>query len=274
MASLSSTSARNFELVANKQGCGRRARPHAARSARCARYPLRPPLPATSRDTVDGARPSRLAITRNDSPRATPREISSRSTSDRCRSARRRGGGRTPPASSNSRRIDDPFLPRRRAIDRVSSPACRRSHTSAISASVNLLDTPHLPTRNHNSRRRCCVHALRRQAICATSLRSSRGPQRPTIAWSNPPSRWYGWRVATESNRRNYGPSLLPGGAIMLRRSCSRSGIGWEPEAASSAAETSSRRLTKGALKRRRVVPSLPQRHRCLRAANGRVRAG
>ena len=62
------------------------------------------------------------------------------------RRCHRRGAGRTPPASSNSLRIDDPFLPSRRAIDRVSSPAFRRAHTSAISASVNLLDTAHLPT--------------------------------------------------------------------------------------------------------------------------------
>jgi len=39
-------------------------------------------LAATSRHTVDGARPSPLAIPRNDLPAARPLEISSRSASD------------------------------------------------------------------------------------------------------------------------------------------------------------------------------------------------
>ena len=39
-------------------------------------------LRATSRDNVDGARPSRPAVTRSDSPAARPREISSRSAVD------------------------------------------------------------------------------------------------------------------------------------------------------------------------------------------------
>ncbi len=64
----------------------------------------------------------------------------------------RRRVGRTPPASSNTLRINDPFLPTRRAIDQVNSPAFGRSYTSAISASVNLLDIEHLPARYHNSR--------------------------------------------------------------------------------------------------------------------------
>ena len=37
---------------------------------------------ATSREIVDGDRSSRRAINRNDSPPASPREISSRSVSD------------------------------------------------------------------------------------------------------------------------------------------------------------------------------------------------
>jgi hypothetical protein len=63
----------------------------------------RPPLLASSRDTVDGARPSRLAIARQESPAATPRLISSRSTMLRHRGARwvgavapRRSGARRP----------------------------------------------------------------------------------------------------------------------------------------------------------------------------------
>ena len=48
------------------------------------------------RETVDGARPNRRAIARNDSPAARPREISSRSTSDNRNGDRTgsRGGGR------------------------------------------------------------------------------------------------------------------------------------------------------------------------------------
>ena len=47
---------------------------------------------ATSREIVDGARPSRAAIDRIDSPPASPREISSRSHSDN-RNGERTGSG-------------------------------------------------------------------------------------------------------------------------------------------------------------------------------------
>ena len=46
--------------------------------ARHARYPARPPLAATSRLTVEDARPRRDAMALNVSPRCTPRLISSR----------------------------------------------------------------------------------------------------------------------------------------------------------------------------------------------------
>jgi len=61
-------------------------------SAVTARYPARPPLAFTSRDTVEGARPSRRPIARNDSSRASPREISSRSSTERRFSDRGFGG--------------------------------------------------------------------------------------------------------------------------------------------------------------------------------------
>ena len=58
----------------------------------------RPPLAATSLETVDGARPRRWAMWRRDSPPAMPREISSRSTSDSRASDHSVGTrGRTPP---------------------------------------------------------------------------------------------------------------------------------------------------------------------------------
>jgi hypothetical protein len=55
-------------------------------------------LPATSREIVDGARPNRPAITRNDAPPTNPREISSRSANDNRnvdRTNSRPGGRRT-----------------------------------------------------------------------------------------------------------------------------------------------------------------------------------
>ncbi len=70
-----------------------------------------------------------------------PREISSRSTSDRCRRDRRRGCGRTPPVDSTRAQIDAPVRPSCRPIDRVGSPACHRSRTSTRSASLNLPTT-------------------------------------------------------------------------------------------------------------------------------------
>ena len=153
--------------VLSSRNLGSRDRPHAARSARCARYRLRSPLPATSRLLVDTARPSRLAMVRSESPAATPREISSRSVNDKSRSERRRRAGRTPPTSSNNRRIDDPPFP----TDEQSTGSAHPppgAPTPQRSASVNLLDAAHLPTRNHNSRRRCCIHALRWHRICAS----------------------------------------------------------------------------------------------------------
>jgi len=86
-------------------------------------------------------RPNRPAIRRNDSPAATPREISSRSVNDKHRDARRRGAGRTPPVSSISVRTDELSRPSQRAIFRIASPPCHRSHTSALSNSVNFRTT-------------------------------------------------------------------------------------------------------------------------------------
>ena len=56
-ASFSSTTARSRGLVTSFAGFGRWARRRDARCATPARYRRRPPLAATSRDTVDGARP-------------------------------------------------------------------------------------------------------------------------------------------------------------------------------------------------------------------------
>ncbi len=66
----------------------------AARSASCARYASEPPCRRTSRDTIEGFRPIRAAISLSSSPSAKPREISSRSS---IVSIRRTAGHPLPP---------------------------------------------------------------------------------------------------------------------------------------------------------------------------------
>ena len=76
-------------------------RPHARVSATAARWCRRPPWRRTSRLTVEGVRPRRRPICRSDSPRASPREISSRSGTRNARRDRvRRGGGISPRAAT------------------------------------------------------------------------------------------------------------------------------------------------------------------------------
>ena len=66
----------SLALRASKHCLGRSADCQARSSARAARYRSRPPCRATSRLTVDGARPSRAAIDRKDSPDArSPRDV-------------------------------------------------------------------------------------------------------------------------------------------------------------------------------------------------------
>ena len=67
--------------LASLQTLGRRACSRARRCARHARYRPRPPFAATSRETVETALPSRLAMTANESPACRPNVISSRSAS-------------------------------------------------------------------------------------------------------------------------------------------------------------------------------------------------
>ena len=103
----------------------------------------RPPFLASSRDTVDGARPSRAAICRHGSPAATPRLISSRSAMLRHRGARRGGCRCTPPVWNTNARTDGPRLPSRRAISRSDSPCRQRAHTSSCSAADSPQDRTH-----------------------------------------------------------------------------------------------------------------------------------
>jgi len=142
--SFSSTRARNSWCSASLDGFGRCALRLDLRCPRTARYRRRPPLEATSRDTVEGDRPNRRAIHRNDSPVANPREISSRSPNDN-RSGHQSpaGTGRFHPAATRWVLIDDGALPKQRPIDRKDSPASYRSHSSVFSNSENR-STTHL----------------------------------------------------------------------------------------------------------------------------------
>jgi hypothetical protein len=116
-------------------------------------------LRATSRDTVDGARPSRRAIMRQESPAAGPREISSRSANSKALAARRGGRHCTPPDCNTKARTDGPRLPSRRAISRSDSPRRHRCHTSSCSTA----DSPHerMTTSSHQIHRRWCIHPWR-----------------------------------------------------------------------------------------------------------------
>jgi len=129
---------RSRGLVASLAGFGRCARRRDARCATAARYRRRPPLAATSRDTVDGALPSLRAIQRSDTPWAIPREISSRSANDnRNRHQSAAGAGRRHPAATTGVRTDDGARPNWRLIERSDSPASNRSHNSVFSDSEN-----------------------------------------------------------------------------------------------------------------------------------------
>src|SRR5437879_6389284 len=96
--SLASTTVRSRALLASLATLGRRARSRAPASASQARYLPRPPLAPTSLEIVEGALRSTPAITRHDSPAASPREISSRSARHRRLSDHTVGvSGRMPP---------------------------------------------------------------------------------------------------------------------------------------------------------------------------------
>jgi hypothetical protein len=91
----------------------------------------------SSRDTVDGARLRRPAISRQDSPATTPREISSRSASD-SRSGDRRGTiGWRPPVNATSIRNATIERPNARLIARRELPALYLRQISAFSCTVN-----------------------------------------------------------------------------------------------------------------------------------------
>src|SRR3981081_174013 len=98
--SFPATACRSRGLVANLQHFGRRDRAQAFSSASVARHQLKPPLRLISRLTVEGERPSSLAIDRADRCAVTPLEITSRSASVNANLERRRSAGRIPPCGA------------------------------------------------------------------------------------------------------------------------------------------------------------------------------
>jgi hypothetical protein len=115
-------------------GLGRVARAHACRSA-TARYRRIPPLPATSRQTVDGDLPRLAAIDHNDRPAARPREISSRSARLNRPALRPRGSGRIPPQRIRWARTVLIGIPNARAVGLAA--ARNRTRISSMSAGDN-----------------------------------------------------------------------------------------------------------------------------------------
>ncbi len=133
-SSLASTTWRNAGCSAKRAGFGRWARCQAATSAVPARYCARPPLRATSREMLLGARPSRAAMARHESLAASPREISSRSAAVSAPSARVGGGRRHPPEAMRKRRTACRYVPKYRLIARSDSPRRHRVQISSCSA--------------------------------------------------------------------------------------------------------------------------------------------
>jgi hypothetical protein len=87
------------------------------------------PFRFTSRATVVWGRPIRREITLKLSPRARPREISSRSAATRQRSARSRGRGRTPPLAFKHFVTLVLNIPTSRAIAWIEFPCAHSSQT-------------------------------------------------------------------------------------------------------------------------------------------------
>ena len=86
-------------------------------------------------------------MTRHDKPAARPREISSRSLSDRCRRFRARGGGFTPPWRRSSVRTGVWLTPIVRAMSLIDSPFAHNAQTFSCCSFDNPAMTPTIPYR-------------------------------------------------------------------------------------------------------------------------------
>jgi hypothetical protein len=157
-------------------GPGRCARRSARRSAAHARYRPAPPPAATSRHTVDGARPSPPAIPRNDWPAASPREISSRPASDN-RGGERSGSrlaGRCNAITAHRMAYRDRLIPRCNrytGAPSANSPAIR----SLSSSEIRSIQPP--PPKIQPEQDGCCVDPLRPSPV-----------MRPADCWRRPPA--------------------------------------------------------------------------------------
>ena len=144
---MASTTVRSRSHDASFDGFGRRAPTH--------RSLVRPTRPiaarvhhsrATSREIVDGDRPNRRAIDRNDSPPARPREISSRSVNDNRNGDRTgsRAGGRRITRRCFATPCDAP-RPISLPINRLGNPCAANSAIRHFSNSDNRSAMTHLP---------------------------------------------------------------------------------------------------------------------------------
>ena len=116
-----------------------------------------------SRQMVDGARSSRSAMLRIESPATTALEISSRSASLSARLERRRSGGRMPPVSARIRCTDEcirsntsNLMERGPLLPALSKPSgCPSSRSAVAASSATLLLPPAGPV--------CCIDRLNPQ---------------------------------------------------------------------------------------------------------------
>jgi hypothetical protein len=129
-------------MLASFDGLGRCALRKARSSARHARYRCRPPFAATSRETVDVDRFNPMAITWQDVPEVSPREISSRSSTDKRSIDRGRFRGLRPPVLINNRRTDLAEQPTKPAASTYRSPVRTRRCISRRSEEDNLKAGP------------------------------------------------------------------------------------------------------------------------------------
>ncbi len=166
---------------ARRHGFGRLADLHAQSSALAARYFIRPLFRPTSRLIVEGARSSCAAIFRSDRPAANPRDISSRSCTDRDRRDRLLTGGAMPPFKRSTPKIDPAPRPRLRPISLSDRPAFHCAHSSCFCCD----DKPGRPIcsrrREHFSDSMQSALMLRSTTLESISIRpSSRKRVRPS----------------------------------------------------------------------------------------------
>src|SRR5215216_2144747 len=124
------TTSRRESFWASRHLFGRRALSQVRSSASKARYLTHPPLRPTSRLTLEAARPKRAAMAPNESPAASPLEISSRSAWLSARLDLRLWGGANPPVALSAQWIEPVRFWSARPISVRDSPAFHRSQSS------------------------------------------------------------------------------------------------------------------------------------------------